>query len=82
MMKGIAALPRVNAPRLADVKPNTMAVVEETTMLRSILLLENWKEGYNTPGPLDMPKPERMETREALPTWADPSWNFLSIVSG
>jgi hypothetical protein len=76
MMKGIAALPRVSAPRLAEVRPKTIAVVEETTILRSILLSDICKEGYNTPGPLDMPKPERIETREALPTWADPSWNF------
>ena len=38
-MKGIAAVPKVIAPRVAEVSPKTAAVVDETTRLRSTLRL-------------------------------------------
>ena len=36
-MKGMAAVPKVIAPIVAEVSPKTAAVVDETTRLRSML---------------------------------------------
>ena len=38
-INGTAAVPKVIAPSVAEVSPNTTAVVDETTMLRSMLRL-------------------------------------------
>lgn len=64
-MNGTAAVPKVIAPRVAEVSPKTTAVVDETTMLRSMLLLVGggkW-ETDNMPGPVRIciPKPEMTE---------------------
>ena len=70
-MNGMAAVPKVIAPRVAEVRPKTTAVVDETTMLRSMLRLAgDGKWGTdNMPGPVRIciPKPEMTERRLAVP---------------